>query len=295
MAPTRHRAHNSVAVRWDDQLILFDPGEGTQRGCTLAGVSVAKATAICITHFHGDHCLGLPGVIQRRSHESASGPSPLPDLPIVHPADGAQYLDRLRHASIYHDTSNVVPVGVTAPGIVCDLGRHSLRAEPLEHRDTTYGYRIDEPDGLRVDADALAHHGISGRDVGRLLDDGVVETPNGTVSREQVTTPRLGQSLAFVMDTVPCDGARALAAGVDLLIMESTYLHAEVELAQRYKHTTARQAAELAADVGARRLLLTHFSARYPDSAVFAEEASRHHADVVAADELAVVEVPLRR
>ncbi len=295
MAPTRARAHNSVAVRWDDQLILFDPGEGTQRGCILGGVSIAKATAICITHFHGDHCLGLPGVIQRRSHESASGPSPLAELPIVHPADGRPYLERLRTASIFHDASNIVPVGVEAAGDVLELGDHTLRAEPLEHRDTTFGYRIDEPDGWTAVPARLAHYGIEGPAVGRLIRTGSIETPHGTVGREQVCDRRPGQSLAFVMDTVPCEGAERLADGVDLLIMESTYLHAEVDLARRYKHTTARQAGELAAAAGVRRLLLTHFSARYPDSAVFAEEASAYHSDVVAADELAAIAVPPRR
>ena len=100
--------------------------------------------------------------------------------------------------------------------------------------------------------------------------------------------------MAFVMDTVPCAGALELARDVDMLVIESTYLHAEVELARKYKHMTARQAAELAAEAGARRLVLTHFSARYPDNEVFAEEARGYHGDVVAADELATIPVPPR-
>lgn len=86
--PTRYRAHNSYMLRWDDQLILFDPGEGTQRQCTLAGVSIAKLTAVFVTHFHGDHCLGLPGVIQRRSLDNATNSAPSGPLPVFYPGDG---------------------------------------------------------------------------------------------------------------------------------------------------------------------------------------------------------------
>ncbi len=101
--------------------------------------------------------------------------------------------------------------------------------------------------------------------------------------------------MAFVMDTMPCEGALELADGVDLLVCESTFLHTEVDLARSYMHMTARQAGELATAAGARRLVLSHFSARYPSAAVFAEEASRYHGDVVAATDLAVIEVPRRR
>ncbi len=295
MAPTRYRAHNSYAVRWDDQLVLFDPGEGTQRGCTLAGVAIARATAVCLTHFHGDHCLGLPGVIQRRSIDNAAHPRGLPELPVFYPADGQEYFDRLRHASIFHDESQVVEQPVHKAGPLATLGKLELSAAALVHRDTTFGYRLQEPDGFRVDPEKLAAFEIDGADVGRLLAQGTLETPNGTVGAEQVQVPLKGQSMAFVMDTIPCDGARELAADVDLLVIESTYLETESELAAKYMHTTARQAATLATEVGARRLVLTHFSARYPRNDVFYDEASQFHDDVVVAEDLLTVDVPARR
>lgn len=294
MLPTRHRAHNSYALRWDDQLVLFDPGEGAQRGCTLTGVSIAKATAVCVTHFHGDHCLGLPGVIQRRSFDNSANPKALASLPIFYPGDGEQYFERLRHASIFHDTSNVMKMPVEKPGVQATLGRFELSAQPLVHRDTTFGYRLDEPDGVSVDGDLLAATGIVGPDVGRLLEQGWIDGPNGRVTADQVTKPKRGQSMAFVMDTMPCEGALELARDVDMLVCESTYLHAEVELAEKYRHMTARQAAELATQAGARRLVLTHFSARYPDNEVFYEEASEFHDDVVVAEDLATIAVPAR-
>ncbi|MGI9616632.1 MAG: ribonuclease Z, partial [Acidimicrobiales bacterium] len=248
-----------------------------------------------VTHFHGDHCLGLPGVIQRRALDNRAASPALGPLPVVFPADGGEYFQRLRTASAFHDTSEVHPVPVESDGSVLDLGpTANLSARRLDHRVPTFGYRIDEPDGIRLDADALAAFGIEGPDVGRLVRDGRLETSEGTIGVEQVSHHKPGQSMAFLMDTGLCSAAEELADGVDLLVCESTFLHAEVELAARFKHLTAQQAATIARNAGARRLVLTHFSARYSDSSVFGEEASSIHDDVVVADDLLIVPVPAR-
>lgn len=292
--PTRQRAHNSYALRWDDQLILFDPGEGTQRQCTLAGISIAKATAVCITHFHGDHCLGLPGVIQRRSLDNnlnSATREPVP-LPIFFPADGQQFFDRLRSVSIFEDASHLAPTPIVQAGVIGTLGNLTLSAVPLEHRVTTYGYRLDEPDKWRVDVDRAAALGVEGRSIGRALRDGQVTTADGVVARDQIASLHRGQSMAFVMDTRVCDGAAELASGVDLLVCESTYLHEHADLADKYMHMTARQAGELAAAAGAKRLVLTHFSARYGDTSPLGVEARGFHDDVVVARDLVPVPVP---
>ncbi len=293
-APTRYRAHNSFVLRWDDQLILFDPGEGTQRQFIFANLSVARLTAICITHFHGDHSLGLAGVIQRRALDSRSGTRSLPPLPVFFPADGIEYFERLRTSSIFHDTSNVVPQPIAVGGQVGPIGSLELSAAPLAHRVTTLGYRLSEPDGVRVDQAALDRHGLAGPDVGRLLDEGSIETDHGTVTAAEVTVPRRGQSFAFIMDTAPCAAAVELARDVDLLVTESTYLESEVGLAADYGHLTAGQAARIAVEAGARRLVLGHFSARYTDNEGFTAEAGAVHPDVVVAEDLAVVRVPGR-
>ena len=295
-APTRHRHHNSYALRWDDQLLLFDPGEGTQRQCILAGVVIARATAVCVTHFHGDHCLGLPGVIQRRALDNRATSVSLGPLPILYPGEGEAYFDRLRTASVFHDTSDVLPHPLDEDGPALELGPTArLSARRLDHRIPTFGYRVDEPDGIQLDRAALEERGITGPDVGRLIADGRLLTERGMVELEEVSGPRPGQSMAFVMDTGLCRGAEELADGVDLLVCESTFLDHEAELAARYRHLTARQAATLARDAGARRLVLTHFSARHRDASVFGEEARAIHDDVVVADDLLTVPVPTRR
>jgi len=297
-APTRHRHHNSYALRWDDQLLLFDPGEGTQRQAILAGVATARLTAVCVSHFHGDHCLGLPGVIQRRAldNRAASGSrvGDPPPLPVFYPVQGQEYFERLHHASVFYDTSAAVGRPLDPGAFVRLNPTTTLTVRSLNHQIPTLGFRLDEDNGLRLDKARLAHLGISGPDVGRLLAEGRFEAPTGTVGLSEVSMPRKGQSFAFVMDTGLCPEAAELAASVDLLVCESTFLDRDRDLAERFRHLTALQAAELAADAGARRLVLSHFSARYPDNQCFAQEAAKVHHDVVAAEELLVVPVPDR-
>jgi ribonuclease Z len=276
--PTRYRNHNAYFLRWDDEGILFDPGEGTQRQLTFAGLSAHAITRICITHFHGDHCLGLPGIIQRLSLEAC------PEVTVYYPASGQRYFENLRNASIYARLEKLVTVPVSAGGVLFETDSFAFEAAALDHDVECYGYRIRERDKLGVREELLKPTGVKGRQIGDLLRDGKVVAPDGTVVlREDVTEMREGQSFAFIMDTRRCPGAEQLAAGVDLLVCESTFLSSETELAGIAKHMTARQAAELARDARAKRLVLTHFSQRYDDPNAFLEEAREVHQDSVVA------------
>ena len=287
--PTRHRNHNGYLLRWDSEGLLFDPGEGTQRQFTMAGVSPGVVTRICITHFHGDHCLGLPGMLMRLAVDGGRMP-----IEIHYPAGGNDHLEHLRLASAGLDRIPVRPwptVGRTA----VDCGPFVLRSVPLRHRVETLGWRIDEPDGRTMVPDRLAVLGVAGPAIGQLQRLGTVDVNGRTVALEEVSVPRRGQSVAIVMDTAWCDGALELAAGVDLLVCESTFLQRDADLAERYLHLTAAQAARLAAEAGARRLVLTHFSRRYSDAAEFGSEAGEWFGDVVVASDLSRIDVPPRR
>lgn len=287
--PTRTRNHNGYLLRWDDEVLLFDPGEGTQRQLALAGRSASKITRICITHFHGDHCLGLPGMIQRLSLDQARGP-----VAVYFPASGLEYFDRLRGASVFEE---VTPLEVhpSEEGVVATAPRFTLSARALDHRIDTLGWRLDEPDGIRFRPDALEALGVAGPAIGALRRHGSVTVSDRAVELADVSEPRIGQSFAFVMDTALCDAAFELAAGVDLLVCEATYLESEAALAREYKHLTAAQAGRIAADSGARRLVLTHFSQRYGEAADFAREAGEVFDDVIVAEDLCSVAVPPRR
>jgi ribonuclease Z len=289
--PTRARNHNGYFLRWDGEGLLFDPGEGTQRQMLHAGVPSSAITRICVSHFHGDHSLGLPGVLQRLSLDRVPHP-----VPVHFPASGRRFFDRLRAATVFHEVADVRAAPVDTDGVVATGGFGWLQARQLEHVIETVGYRLVEPDGRRMLPERLARHGIAGPDVGRLQREGSLAVGGRTVRLEEVSAPRAGQRFAFVMDTRLCDAVFALADGVDLLVIESTFLEEDAALADRYGHLTARQAGAVAARCGVRRLVLTHFSQRYPDPARFAAEAAgEYDGEIVVAADLDRVPVPARR
>ncbi|WP_127554238.1 ribonuclease Z [Actinoplanes sp. OR16] len=284
--PTRHRNHNGYLLRWDDEVILFDPGEGTQRQMLLAGQAVTPLRRICVTHFHGDHSLGLPGVLQRISLDRVPHP-----VTVHYPAGGQEFFDRLRHATSYWDNSSVLAAPVSA-GFEVETSAGRLTALPLRHSIETYGYRLVEPDSRRMIPALLAQHGISGPAVGDLQRSGRL----GDVTVEQVSAVRPGQTFAFVMDTGLCDNVYALAEGADMLVIESTFLAEDAAMAAQVGHLTAGQAGSVARESGVRLLVLTHFSQRYTDPSRFLEEARKEFpGPIVVAEDLQTVPVPPRR
>ena len=290
--PTRLRNHNAVFLLWDDMGILFDPGEGTQRQMIHAGVSASRITHIAITHFHGDHCLGLAGVIQRLSLDRAQHP-----VEVIFPASGLVFYERLRHASIFYDGATIIPRAVPVDSgdmEVARCGSSRIIARKLEHAVECIGYRVQEDDGSSLVPDLLEQHGLRGRAIGDLTRKGSVDVNGKLVSLSDVSVPKKGQSFAIVMDTRPCEGARALARGTDLLVCESTYLRSEETEAKERFHMTAEQAATLAAQSGSRHLVLTHFSPRYMRGDEFVKEAAPIFANTDAAEDLMRVAVPAR-
>lgn len=288
--PTRHRNHNGYLLRWDGASLLFDPGEGTQRQLLLAGASPTAIGHICITHFHGDHCLGLPGILQRLSLDRVPHP-----VEVCFPASGRMYFDRLRHASAYQDHLDVRPVPVSGDGPVTTGPGFAIEAVRLAHEPECFGWRVVEPDGVRLRADRLDALGIHGPDVGRLLDAGSLVHDGRRVGLDEVSEARPGQRVAVIMDTGVCDAAVELAEDADLVVCEATFATADASLARRYNHLTAADAGRIARDAGARRLVITHFSQRYPEVQVLLDEAREVFDDVVAAEDLVRVPVPRRR
>jgi ribonuclease Z len=280
--PTRNRNHNGYLLRWDGEGLLFDPGEGTQRQMIHAGVSASQVTRICLTHVHGDHCFGLPGVLSRMVLDGARHP-----VYLHYPAPGEDVVRAL--------------VSVASPGLDLRLQPHGgpgqvapgLEVRPLRHRIETYGYRLTEPDGRTMLPRELAAAGIIGPDIGRLQREGSLHG----VRLQDVSIERPGQSFAFIMDTAPCEGADALADGTDLLVTESTFSDDDDGLARQYAHLTAGQAGDIAAAGRAGTLVLTHFSSRYGDVGPLAEQAAARAggATVIAANDFDRIRVPKRR
>ncbi|MFC4035518.1 ribonuclease Z [Streptomyces polygonati] len=287
--PTRQRNQNGYVLRWDSEGILFDPGEGSQRQMLHAGVSVHDLTRICVTHFHGDHSLGLAGVIQRINLDRVPHP-----ITAHYPASGRPFFDRLRYATAYHETADLREEPVTGDGPLATTPAFTLTAARLSHPVESYGYRLTEPDGRRLLPDRLAAHGVSGPDIGRLQREGALYG----VALAEVSEPRPGQSFAFIMDTRLCPAVPVLAAGCDLLVIESTFLDEDARLAADYGHLTAGQAAVVARDAGVRHLVLTHFSQRYSEQPEAFERQARaagFTGELTVAQDLMRVPVPKRR
>ncbi|MYT73097.1 MULTISPECIES: ribonuclease Z [unclassified Streptomyces] len=287
--PTRHRNHNGYLLRWDGEGILFDPGEGTQRQMLRAGVAAHDLNRICVTHFHGDHSLGLAGVIQRINLDRVPHP-----VTAHYPKSGQRFFDRLRYSTAYRETVGITEEPVSGDSaVLAETPGYRLEARRLSHPVESYGYLLVEPDRLRMLPERLAAHGVTGPDIGRLQKAGEL---NG-VTLADVSETRRGQRVAFVMDTRMCDGVTALAEGCDLLVIESTFLDEDARLAADHGHLTAGQAAAVARDAGVRHLVLTHFSQRYTDPDEFARQAraAGFAGELTVARDLDRVTVPKRR
>ncbi|MFD5630445.1 MULTISPECIES: ribonuclease Z [unclassified Streptomyces] len=285
--PTRHRNHNGYLLRWDGQGLLFDPGEGTQRQMLRAGVAAHDLNRICVTHFHGDHSLGLAGVIQRINLDRVPH-----EVTAHYPRSGQRFFDRLRYATAYRESVELTEAPVDSDGVLAVSDSYTLEARLLSHPVEAYGYRLVEPDGRRMLPGLLAERGVTGPDVGRLQREGALPG----VTLDEVSEVRRGQRFAFVMDTRLCDGVYALAEGCDMLVIESTFLDEDLRLAEDHGHLTAGQAGAVAAGAGVRHLVLTHFSQRYSEPDMFERQAraAGFEGELTVAHDLVRVPVPKR-
>lgn len=288
--PTRHRNHNGYFLRWDDEGFLFDPGEGTQRQMIFADVSASQITKIFITHFHGDHCLGLAGILQRLSLDRVTQ-----TVQIFYPASGQKYLDNLKNASIYHNVAKIKEFPIDKEGVIFKGKDFQIEASKLDHTVESWGYRLVENDSFTMLPEKLNEFGIKGRDIGKLKNNGEIELDGKTIKVEDCGVFKPGQVFAFIMDTRICKNAFRLAENADLLVCESTYLETEAIDAKKNGHLTAKQAAEIAKKSNAEMLVLTHFSQRYLSIKEFLAEGKEVFENVIAMKDGDFVDLPKRK
>jgi len=284
--PTRNRNQGAYLFRWNDEGLLFDPGEGTQRQFIFANVAPTVVSRIFISHFHGDHCLGLASMLMRLNLDRVPH-----TIHCYYPASGKKYFDRLHYGTIFHEMITIVEHPVSEPGLVHDDGRFRIEATFLEHGIDNVGWRITEPDRRKFVPEKLLSLGVRGPAVKELEAKGSLIIGDKTVTIDDVSYVRKGDTVAVVLDTRFCQNGINIAKGAKLLLCESTYLDSEREMAHNHYHMTARQAAELAKAAGVQKLILTHFSARYLDTRLFALEARQVFPNAFAADDFAVFEL----
>ena len=285
--PTRKRNHGAYLFRWNEEGLLFDPGEGTQRQFIFANIAPTCVTRIFVSHFHGDHCLGLGSMLMRLNLDKVTHP-----IHCYYPASGKKYFDRLRYGTIYHETIRVIEHPVSEPGLVFDDGKFKVEALPLEHGVDNLAWRVTEPDQLKFHKEKLKVLKIEGPKVRQLQENGVLIVDGKTISLEDVSYVRKGDAIAYVADTLPCKNAVEIAKGAKLLLCESTYLEEHHDLADKHFHLTAKQAAQIAKDAGVEKLILTHFSARYLHGSDFEKEAREIFPNTEIAEDFKVFLIP---
>jgi ribonuclease Z len=285
--PTRFRNHGAYLVRWNDEGLLFDPGEGTQRQFIFADIAPPVVTRIFISHFHGDHCLGLGSMLMRLNLDKVQH-----TIHCYYPASGKKFFDRLRYSCAYRENITVVEHPVKKAGVVEDDGKFRIEAAFLDHGVDNVGWRITEPDTIKFHKDKLKELGIVGPMVRQLEKEGKIETQSRWVLIDEVSHVRAGDAFAYIIDTRPCPQAIELARGAKVLMCESTYLDEDRDMAHEYMHMTAKQAAEIAREAEVKTLILTHFSARYRDPEVLGEEARKTFPNTFVAEDLKRFDFP---
>jgi ribonuclease Z len=285
--PTRFRNHGAYLVRWNDEGFLFDPGEGTQRQFIFANVAPPVVNRIFISHFHGDHCLGLGSMLMRLNLDKVTHP-----IHCYYPESGKKYFDRLRYGTIYHETIQVIEHPVSNEGVVHDDGNFKIEAVFLEHGVDNIGWRVTEKDTRKFQDENLKKFGIVGPLVKELQSKGYLILDNKKIMLDDVSFVRKGESIAIVIDTRMCPQAVKIAKNARLLLCESTYLDEHKDLAFKHLHLTAKEAAHIAKEANVSQLILTHFSARYQSLDPFLEESRQIFPNTELAKDLKYIAFP---
>ena len=267
--PTKERSASAIALDMEKELILLDCGEGTQRQFFQSSASFMRVRRVFITHFHGDHFLGLPGLIQSMSLNHRTEP-----LDIYGPPDAEEMVGRALKMG-YFTLRFPVTVHALSPGSTVELNGYSVRSAAAVHPVPALAYRVEEgPKRGRFDGEKARSLGIHGRDFATLEAGEAVHVGSNVVHPEDVMGPaRPGRAVVYSGDTAPSDDIRRLAHRATVLIHEATVSQELEADANQWGHSSSRQAAELANSAEVATLFLTHFSARYKELSNLETEA----------------------
>ncbi len=267
--PTKDRSASAIAVDTDREEILLDCGEGTQRQFFRSSASFMRVRRIFLTHFHGDHFLGLPGLVQSMGLNQRTEP-----LDIYGPPDAEEMVGRALRMG-YYTQRFPIAVHPLRPGETVELDGYRVRTAPAVHPVPALAYRVEEgPKRGRFDGALARSLGIHGRDFARLEAGESVRVGDRVVHPADVIgPPRPGRSIVYSGDSAPSEEIRRLAHRATVLVHEATAAEALEAEANTWGHSSARQAAELARAAEVGLLFLTHFSSRYKELEPLEEEA----------------------
>jgi ribonuclease Z len=285
--PTASRGTSATLVVRGGSRVLVDCGEGTQRQLLRSGLGLVDVDAILLTHLHGDHYLGLPGMLKTYALRGRTN-----DLPLIGPPGLLALLDTL------HPVIGRLPFTLDAreleQGTALELDGARWAGFPTRHSIRSLGYAlVEDPRPGMFDLAAANALGIpAGPLFGALQRGETVTVGDSSVRPDQVLgPPRAGRTVVITGDSEPCDGTRMAAERADLLIHEATFLHEERQRARETRHSTAREAAELAGAADVAMLALTHLSSRFHPRDV-RREAERVFPRTVVPRDFDQIEVP---
>ena len=290
--PTLLRGASALAVATEGAWVLCDCGEGAQIAALRAGLSLSRLDAVLITHLHGDHFNGLPGLLGTLGLEGRQRPLVVAGPPGITAL--LQHLERAGSLGTGDMEVRVLEQQGNGGEVRIEGSQFLVESRPLAHRVPTYGFRVALPDRpgtldvSRSDAAGVPRGPLladlkAGRAV--TLPDGRVVGPEGLVGPRQP-----GASMAYALDTVPCPSSVELGRGVDALVHEATYEDARAALAHERGHSTGVEAARIAAEAEAAALVLTHFSPSVNGDNL-AEEAKSIHPRITVAEDLAQIAI----
>ncbi|MFA6022959.1 MAG: ribonuclease Z [Candidatus Pacearchaeota archaeon] len=258
--PTVRRNHPSVFLRYKTENILFDCGEGTQKQFRKAGLNPCKLTRLFISHWHGDHILGIPGLLQTLALNDYPR-----ELEIYGPKGTRDYMEKI--LSIFVHIGKIkIKVKEISSGIVLDTEDFQITAQEMIHDAPCLAYAFIEKDKIKIDKKKLEKLKIPNGPIIGNLKQGKDITINGKkIKAKDLIFKQEGKKIVIVTDTKTNLDIDRIAKDSNLLICESTYLDEE-DLAKEYKHMTATQAAQIAKRVGTKKLVLTHFSQKHENN-----------------------------
>ena len=289
--PTPRRSLPSVCLLRQGEMMLFDCGEGAQMRIMRRGLGFARLTKIFISHIHGDHISGLPGLIMTLNLLGHATP-----ITIWGPPEVAPFIQSLER-DIKLRCKFPLDIRPLTPGVFDTGDGYHMECVPLQHSAPCWGFALQEKIRPgKFDVDHARELGIpEGPMFGKLQNGESITLEDGrTVSPTEVLgAPRAGRRLLYITDTLYQPGLVSFCRGADLLIHEGMFAHDMLEEAVDRKHCTVQQAATLARDADAKRLILTHISARYADTTELEQEAQAVFPETRVAHDLMETEVPL--
>lgn len=255
--PTAKRNHTAILLRHKNESMLVDCGEGTQRQFRIVGINPCKLTRLLITHWHGDHVFGLPGLLQTLALNGYNK-----TLHVYGPRGTKQFFNLIYKLFVFKDKIKA-EVNEVNSGTFLKTEDFSIEAFPLRHGAPCLAYRFVEAEKRRMDPKKLKKFGLRGKLVGEVQRGKTIMLGSKTINPEDVSYIQKGKSMAFVLDTELCENCYNAARNSEILVAGATYSDELAEKASAYKHLTAKQAAEIAKKSKVKQLILTHLSQRY--------------------------------